>query len=309
MKNYWNIAGVGAIGCVIAGFFDRAALPTRLLLKDESQLNDYQSDGLTVVLDDEEFNCHPIALDINKVNEPIKFLIICVKVFDIVNVLLTLEKNLNEESIVILVHNGLGVLDEIKTKFPFLRIMLGVSTIGAYSDNRFVTRSSVNGKLYLGKLVGEFSKGEIKLVTDAFHQSLLPFQWEEKIHHIAWRKFGVNCVINILTAIYACKNGELLNYPERLKKMTDEIFQVMIAYELDISEEELLQAVNDVIVATKDLYSSMYEDVKNKRRTELPYLNEYLIKLAEKKNIPIKENLAVLEKFYQGVGRYCSRRA
>ena len=116
-----------------------------------------------------------------------------------------------------------------------------------------------------------------------------------------WEKFSLNCSVNILTALLNCKNGDLLTHVELLKKMTHEVAEVISAYDVAISANNLFIKVTNLLHRVADNYSSMYKDVQNNRPTELHYLNEHLIKLAHQKNIPTPFNLQLLNQFKANV--------
>lgn len=294
----WYIAGIGAVGSVIAASFNHYHCPVKLLLKDEARLKEYQQAQLTLITDDEHYSCQPQAIDIAQVKEPIQYLICCVKAYDVKKVLLQLKHQLNPGSIIILIHNGLGVLEEIAQALPELRIISGICTIGAYLEKPFTVRAFLDGTFHFGATVGEFTEQEIKTMCATFHNVMLPCQWEKNIKPLMWQKFALNCCINILTALYSCKNRELLQYRDVLKKMTTEIAEVLNAYGVEMSPEELLDKVTQLLKKVGNNYSSMYKDVQQNRPTEIGYLNEYLVYLAKQKNINITFNMEILTNFY-----------
>ena len=297
----WYIAGIGALGSLLAGHFCHGDHSVKLLLKNEDQLTVYQNSSLSVISDERTLTCHPQAIHIEHLNhEPIQYLICCVKSFGITKLLMRLKQHLNENSIIILIHNGLGVLDEIKTELPQLRIIHGISTLGAYVESPFTVRAFLEGKIYLGPVVGHFTPNEIHTVCSTFKTAQLPYQWEENIHNRIWEKFALNCIVNILTAIYACKNGDLLLlHREVLKKLAHEVAEVMNAYDINTSADELFHKATQLINITADNYSSMYKDVQNNLPTELHYLNEHLVLLAQQKNMSTPVNNELLNQFYE----------
>lgn len=295
----WHLAGAGALGSLVTSCFVEANQEVNLILKDENQLALYQQSGLTITAEGNTFRCCPNALDIRHLPHTlIDYLICCVKAYDITPLLLQLKHQLHKNSIIILIHNGLGVLDEIQASLPELRVISGVCTLGAYIECPFTVRAFLEGRLYLGEGAGQFSTHEIDMICTTFQMTKLPFQWERSIKPMAWEKFAINCTINVLTALLSCRNGDLLAHHELLKNMTNEVAQVANSYSVNLSADQLLLKVIRVLKGTSENYSSMYKDVQKKDTTELYYLNEYLIKLAEQKKIPTPINNEMLNKFY-----------
>jgi 2-dehydropantoate 2-reductase len=294
------IAGIGAIGSLLACRLTEENCAINLILKNEEQLTSYQQSGLTINYENENYNCHPQANTIDNLGDtPIKYLIACVKAYDILNLLMSLKSNLNERSIIILLNNGLGVLDEIKIQLPKLRIISGICTIGAYLETPFNVNAFLNGKFHIGSINDQFSHDEIEFFYQTFKKSNLPMQWEENIKTIIWEKFALNCSINMLTVILSCKNGGLLAYGNLLKELTEEIATVITAYGINIDASSLLKKVTSLLQNVSENYSSMYCDVKSNKPTEISHLNEYLIKLAKEKNISAKLNSKLLGQFYR----------
>ena len=295
----WHIAGVGAMGSLLAGRLCDSGHTVNLLLKNIQQLTVYQDNPLMLLNERRVLNYYPDAIDIEHLNdEPIYYLLCCVKAYDITQLLIRLKHRLNEDSIIILIHNGLGVLEEIKQQLPQLRIISGVSTIGAHLEKPFKVRAFLKGKFYLGNAIGEFTTHEIDTVCNVFKDSQLPFQWEDNIHTMMWEKFALNCCINLLTALYSCKNGELLTKVELITTLSNEVSEVMSAYCVPISAATLFQNVIQLLQITAANYSSMYTDVANNKPTELHYLNEHLIYLAKQKAINIPLTIELLKQFY-----------
>jgi 2-dehydropantoate 2-reductase len=292
----WYIAGIGALGSVMAASFNHHC-PVKLLLKDEARLTEYQQTQLTLITGDEHYSCQPQGVDIAQVHEPIQYLICCVKAYDVKKVLLQLKHQLNANSIIILIHNGLGVFEEIAQLLPELRIISGICTIGAYLEKPFTVRAFLEGTFHLGAMSGEFTKEEIKTICTTFQNARLPCQWEKNIQPLMWQKFALNCCINALTALFACKNSELLKHLDLLKRMTSETAAVLNAYGIDLSEEMLLKKVTQLLEKVGDNYSSMYKDVQQNRPTEIGYLNGYLVYLAKQKNINVICNEEILTFF------------
>lgn len=294
----WYIAGVGAIGGVLAGYFCRAGHSVHLILKNQEQLNAYHAARLTINQDEEHYTCFPPATELDALDtQPIDYFICSTKAYDVMPLLMRLRHRLHEKSLVILTHNGLGVLDEIQNQLPHLRVMFGVVKWGAYLEKPFTIRAILHEKLYLGVARGEFTTQEIETVCQAFSQTQLPYRWEKDIHAMMWEKFALNCCMNVLTALLDCTNGGLLAHKTKLEELAGEVAHVLSAYERPISTAELLKRLIQLLQNTADNYSSMYQDAHHGKPTELPYLNGYLVQLARKKNITTPVNDGLLTEF------------
>lgn len=298
-KTVWTIAGVGAMGTLMASHFCEAGLEVQLLLKNQDQLNAYNNDSLTLHLHHRTITHHPKAIIKEQLqNQSIDHLLCCVKAFDAFPLLLQLKHHLHEKCIIIMLHNGMGVLDDISLQWPELRIISGITTLGAYLEKPFTVRASLQGHCVLGPGIGSFSDMEIAEVCASFQKAKLPYQWDNAIQTRIFEKFAVNCCINMLTALFDCKNGDLMAHHHTLKQLAGEVSLVISSYGMDLSQEVILRMTVEILERTAENYSSMYHDMHRGQQTEIAYLNEYLSHLAQQKRIETPFNDALLHQFY-----------
>lgn len=298
-KCLWHIAGVGAMGTVLAASFSRTGQSVHLILKNEEQVATYEHHSLRLIAEGIDFSAHPPASSLQTLSQdPIDVLICCTKSYDVTALLIALGSRLTEHSMIVLIHNGVGVLDEIAKQLPHLRIISGVSTLGAYIDHPYTARAFLGGGVHLGVSRGDFAADEIAELSAAFTRAELSCLWVDNIHPLIWDKFAINCSINMFTVLFDCKNGGLLAHQALLKKITSEIAAVLFHYDASIFADTLFEKVLRVLEHTAGNYSSMYQDVLKNRKTEIDYLNQYLVRLADKNNVNIDANKGFLAEFH-----------
>lgn len=128
-----------------------------------------------------------------------------------------------------------------------------------------------------------------------------------------WLKLAANCSINPLTALRMCRNGELLllDPPARsqIEAVVDEVVRVANASASSSSSissssstakpeeedqlltvEEALEFVLQVIHDTSLNYSSMAQDIRSGRTTEIDDLNGFVVRRGRELGIPCEEN-------------------
>eukprot|EP00536_Pseudo-nitzschia_multiseries_P001257 jgi/Psemu1/180480/e_gw1.15.50.1 len=91
---------------------------------------------------------------------------------------------------------------------------------------------------------------------------------------VLWNKLAANCVINPLTSLFRCTNGELAmepSFPELREQLLAEVARVAKA---------MRDFVTRTITATRDNKSSMYQDILrgNQTKTEIDHLNGYVVR-------------------------------
>ena len=120
---------------------------------------------------------------------------------------------------------------------------------------------------------------------------------------LLWQKLAANCVINPLTALLDCSNGQILHhdkgglyYQEMAPRVLEELVNVAnkdgVELELDTTKEFVQQVVED----TQDNISSMRQDVMQGRRTEIDYLNGYVVRRGLATGVDTPANAELVER-------------
>lgn len=112
--------------------------------------------------------------------------------------------------------------------------------------------------------------------------------YEEAIMPFAWRKLLANALINPLTALFDVPNGALLDNPHTLRLMRElftEAAAVAVCSGQKIEEADWEEIVTICRNTSRNL-SSMLQDVKRQRRTEVEAINGYLVKKGKEAGIP-----------------------
>jgi len=107
-----------------------------------------------------------------------------------------------------------------------------------------------------------------------------------------WAKLFINVGINALTAINGCLNGELLDSERTREAMTRavrEAEEVARALHID-ADEDPVAAVLRICENTGNNVSSMLQDVRNRRRTEIDAINGAVVEEGKRLGIPTPVN-------------------
>lgn len=191
---------------------------------------------------------------------------------------------------ILLMHNGMGTVDELRSlKQPLL---LGMTTQAARRDGNLIIHVA-NGTTHIGP--GNAVAQEYSFLADTLHTVLPDVAWHNDIGNASWRKLAVNCVINPLTALYDCPNGQLRDYASEVERVSAEVAVVMAREGHHASPEDLLAYVWQVIDSTANNISSMLQDVRAQRQTEIDYITGYLLKRARAHGIAVPENARLFE--------------
>ena len=209
----------------------------------------------------------------------------------------------------------IGTMDEASAKIfcdPSTRpaYWAGICSAGVYSTSPFTIVHAGKGPLLLGPVDArpQFHGQDLTSSSNPMAQRLSQASVLEAttlsshaIKESQLQKLVVNAVINPLTAIFRCKNGQLLDNPTRLtimRLLIEEIGPIVrtllpSAPEM-FSDQNLLEFVLSVARKTGANTSSMLQDIQAGRRTEIDYINGYVAAQGQALGLPYTRNSAVV---------------
>jgi 2-dehydropantoate 2-reductase len=132
-------------------------------------------------------------------------------------------------------------------------------------------------------------------LADVLHNALPDVAWHDNIYPSLWNKLAVNCVINPITAVHNCTNGDLMAYSGEIEQICAEVADVMAIEGYQTHTESLLSYVYQVIDTTAANHSSMLQDIRGQRHTEIDYITGYIIRRARKHGLTLPANTRLFE--------------
>jgi 2-dehydropantoate 2-reductase len=212
-------------------------------------------------------------------------LLVTLKAWQVSDAVKGLAGTLPKSTPILLIHNGMGTVDELKSlEQPLL---IGTTTHAARRDGNVIVHVA-SGTTHIGP--GRQQDGDFSYLAEILQEVLPDVAWHNNIRPALWRKLAVNCVINPITALQECKNGELRDFPEEIRKVTHEVAAVIEREGHHISADELLDYVYQIIENTAENVSSMLQDIRAMRHTECDYITGYLLRRARAHGIAVPEN-------------------
>jgi 2-dehydropantoate 2-reductase len=167
--------------------------------------------------------------------------------------------------------------DLLQAQFPRARLCLATTTEGAWRRSPFHL-------VHAGKGITLFAEQD-KTAIDELLNTQLAAETRPNINAVLWEKLCINSVINPLCVMHRCKNGELLNIPEAQTQITQllkELVSISEAASYPTIANNLATRVIEVIEKTANNQCSMWQDVQNKRPTEIDAICGYALTHAEK---------------------------
>jgi 2-dehydropantoate 2-reductase len=288
------IVGKGAIGGLIGFKCHQLGYDYQYLIKSQNQPLFKVTDIAGV--------SHSFIPNSTVITKPNQFdlLILPIKAYQVMLVLEQLEPFIHPKHIIVLLHNGMGTIEQVKKKQPNNPLVAATTSYGALKFDANTLIETGLGQTHFGWVSNV--EVELKQMIEPILSALLPpSNWHQDINLALWKKLAINAVINPLTAIHNLKNGELagLKYSTNISIICCEIANVMQALGYSIDSLELIKNVQQVIKATANNYSSMHQDLKFGRHTEIEFINGYVIDKAAELNIKVPHNHRLIEQIRQ----------
>jgi 2-dehydropantoate 2-reductase len=245
---------------------------------------------------------------------PIANLILATKTTSTLTALSSISHRLNAHSTILFTQNGMGTFEEALSKvFKDAERRPEMATCivshGVYSLGPFSAVHAGQAYISIGPSFPLSTKPESHYLIDTILHSpvLAATSYSSKeILFLQLEKVVVNAMLNPLTVIFSCKNGELYGHAPVLKMMRmllEEASRVILSLpEMKGDEElkrrfstlELEKRVLDVAAKTAGNTSSMLQDVRGGRETEIEYINGWLVRKGKDRGVDCEWNERVV---------------
>lgn len=308
------VIGPGALGCLLAAKLSRAN-EVWLLDHKAGRAEQLASSGVLLEEASQVVLCRVFATADPESVGGADLALLCVKSHQVEAAVMAAAPALRQTGLLLALANGIGHLDVLPELCQGRCWGVGVTTQGATlaGPGRVIHRGE--GLTKIGLLPGKGEAGEpdpacrkrLVLAAETLTQAGIPTKVFADILPALWGKLLVNAGINALTAIHDCPNGALLDSSRLADQMAAAVREgALVAAELGIDPGGDPEAeVREVCRATATNVSSMLQDVRAGRPTEIASINGALVRMARSLGVavPVNEELVrqvlALEKNYQ----------
>ncbi|NHJ85286.1 MAG: ketopantoate reductase family protein [Asgard group archaeon] len=230
--------------------------------------------------------------------QEIEYVLLTTKAHQTLEAATQLKPILSDKATIIAIQNGIGTEDIIKQIFPKNTVLRGTTSIGVCRPKPGVIEFTGDGITLIGFRT-EKEKTKAKIFVDMMKIAGINANIEPNILGAVFSKTIVNCALNPLTAIYQVKNIEVYNNPELRKlatKLATEAWNVAIKSGINLSIRDPIEYTFEIIKKTGENTNSMLNDILNKRKTEIDFLNGKIIELGEEVGVDVSTNLEIYNK-------------
>lgn len=284
------IVGAGALGCLYAAELARAQQQVYLLVRDTQaniqtrELAYTRIDGTQEVIQVQALDAPAWRQQVPTWAATFRGIILATKAQDALASVQALAPQLPPQVPVLLLQNGMGSQQAVAQYLGAQHLVLAASvTEGAYLKAPCSPVHAGRGVLRLGAFDPRHAKAQdaAQAWVRTWPTAHLKCIYAQDIHPWLWQKLAINAVINPLTLIYNCPNGELMQHLPQVRLLVAELQTLLQSLAIQLPCTDLQTCVQEVIQATAGNISSMLQDQRAGRPTELAYISAYVLACAK----------------------------
>ena len=204
-----------------------------------------------------------------------------------------------EDTPVVLFQNGLGSQQAVAERWPERPVLAASTTEGANRPEPDVLVHAGTGDTWVGPLTDSASAAT-ESVVQWLAQSGLQVHTENSIVQQLWQKLVVNAGINAFTALLDCPNGAIVDAPLYRQTIDELCTEIAALLQADTGERTAPQALRERIEAvaksTASNTSSMRADANAGRKTEIDFINGYLVQCGQRHGIATAVNQMLVQR-------------
>ncbi len=296
-----SVVGPGALGCLIAGLLKyRTKEEVWLIDKNPERARHIREDGVKVGGMSGPFTVKvPVSADPKEVGAS-DLVIICVKSYSTEEASKEIKDLVSDRTCVMTLQNGIGNAQILNDHFGPEKVIIGVTNHGSTLLDVGYVKHAGKGETIIGRSDGKVL-GTIRDAANVLIKAGFETKVSKDINSVIWSKLVINVGINALTAITHLNNGRLIEYDgtrEILRAAVQESVKIVKRKRVKLSYDDPIQKVESVCKATAANISSMLQDVMNKKRTEIDFINGSIVRQGRSLGIatPVNEVLTGLVK-------------
>ncbi len=290
------IVGAGGVGGYIGAKLLKNSDHEIGFIARGEHLKAIEKNGLKVIDENEEFTIKPSFITQNPKDLGIFDLVIfCTKSYDLKEAAKNLQNNINENSYLLPILNGVDHDLTLKELYPNSNILNAcVYILSNIKEPGVIKKYGNTFYLIFGSRF--LPKENLTFLKELFDKADLKNKLTDKIVFETWRKFLFISSFAVMTSYYQKPMGWIIeNKKEELIELLKEIVAVANKKEIPLDETNIQSVLKQARNIPYESKTSMQIDFEKGKKTELESLCGYIVK--EAKILRIKT--PVMEKFYK----------
>ncbi|MBU3578268.1 2-dehydropantoate 2-reductase [Polynucleobacter sp. UK-Kesae-W10] len=292
------VLGAGAVGCYFGGILARANFDVTLIARPERVLA-LNTFGLEMDCQSFRELVHPKASSDLSILADADLVLLSVKSPDTEKVIQDIASILPRHAVILSLQNGVENID-IVANILCNPVYAAVVYVATEMIGHKTLKHHGRGELFIGKpqALTKHDQENLTGICDLFVRAQIPCEIASNIKKDMWLKFLVNCAYNGLSGIKQMPYGEMMRIPEvvqQIEKITEEFLVIAALEDIAISEAEAKNANELIASSMATQRSSTAQDLVRGKKTEIDFLNGYIVQLGKKHGFPVPYNKSVYD--------------
>ncbi|MCM8790425.1 MAG: 2-dehydropantoate 2-reductase [Candidatus Omnitrophica bacterium] len=287
------VVGPGALGCLLAASIkNRTREDVWLFDNMPERAKKISENGIKVEGVSGQFTARVNTASSAKDIGVCDLVILCVKSYSTEEACRDIKELVGTSTSVLTLQNGIGNVQIMNDQFGAEKVMAGVTNHGATLLGIGHVRHAGKADTTIGRADGRVL-GAIREVANVLSKAGFETKISKDIESVIWSKLIINAGINALTAVTRLNNGALVEYDECRQVMrcaVQEAVRLVKRKRIKLSYDDPIQKVESVCRATASNVSSMLQDVLNRKKTEIDFINGAIVRQAKALAIPTPIN-------------------
>ena len=297
------VIGAGAVGSYFGGLLARAGYDVTLIAR-QKHVKAIQENGL--YMECQSFQ-ERVSVKASTEYQAIKnadLVLFCVKSPDTESVAKEIKPYLSEDSIILSLQNGVDNCERIKAVLlnPVYPAVVYVATGMAGPGH---VKHFGRGELVIGDQDGnEACFDQLTLLQEYLNKGNVPCSISKNIKHDMWLKFLVNCSYNAISGIGQIEYGQMIQSAHinvLIEQIVKEFLAVAEKEGIYISAEQAILANQQIAKTMTKQKSSTAQDLMKCKKTEIDFLNGYIVRrgLVHQIQTPANQSVHALVKMLE----------
>jgi 2-dehydropantoate 2-reductase len=289
------VIGAGAVGSYFGGLLARAGYDVTLIARQD-HVKAIQENGL--YMECQSFQ-ERVSVKASTEYQAIKnadLILFCVKSPDTESVAKEIKPYLSDDSIILSLQNGVDNGERIKSVLlnPVYPAVVYVATGMAGPGH---LKHFGRGELVIGDLDSKDAcLDQLMMIQEYLNKGNVPCSISKNIKHDMWLKFLVNCSYNAISGIGQIEYGQMVQSTHintLIEQITNEFLAVAEKEGVTISPEQAILANEQIAKTMTKQKSSTAQDLMKFKKTEIDFLNGYIVRRGLVHQIPTPANQSI----------------
>lgn len=278
-----KVLGPGSMGLLYGAKLSKEA-DVCLIGRNEENIRGINECGVTIKRGGEETLYHPKAALGGQVQEPADLIILFTKAYITRDALTQNKALIGPDTILLTLQNGAGHEDILREFTDEDHILIGTTNQGSSRESGHVIVNSGLGDTNIGPIgKSEELRKKAEEIAAVFEKAGFPCNVSDDIRFTVWNKLIINASSSVLSGVLGQAQGFVVENKYAWAICQDLIREICEAARGEgcaFSDEEQIERIRKHLMAAPGGFTSIYADLKNKRKTEVDYISGAVVRAA-----------------------------